>query len=104
MDFELTNPLRYLVNITYTFSPNVPGTKEEEKIIKEVVIFDIEHKSLIPRFSLQVPSDYAPVVVLIDGSQSYAENSEIKKFTYDFGEGKPPAEGDAIQRYEFKNS
>jgi PKD repeat protein/multisubunit Na+/H+ antiporter MnhF subunit len=104
VDFELTNPLRYIVKIIYTFSPNIPGTKEEEKTIKEVVIFDIEHKSLIPRFSLQVPSDYVPVVVIIDWSQSYAENSEIKKFTYDFGEWKPPAEGDAIQRYEFKES
>ena len=37
----------------------------------------------------------------MDGSQSRSENGEIKKFIYNFGEGKPDAEGDAIQIYEY---
>ena len=37
----------------------------------------------------------------VDGSQSKSENGEIKKFIYDFGDGKPVATGDAIQEYEY---
>lgn len=102
VSYTLSNPYRYTVSIKYTFIPNAGSGKQDEKITQDNIIFDIEHKSLIPRFSLQVPRDYAPVVVTIDWSQSYAENSEIKKFTYDFGDGKPPVSGDAVQKYEYK--
>ncbi len=102
--FDLLSSIRYTVAVEYIFSPNVPGNKNDNKSVYDAIVFDIEHKWLIPRFSLQVPKDYVPVVILIDWSQSYSESSEIKKFTYDFGEGKPPVSGDAIQQYEYKTA
>lgn len=104
VSFDITNPVRYTLNIKYIFSPNVTRGEEDERISLDTVIFDIENKSLIPRVSLQVPRDYVPVIVTIDGSQSFAENSEIKQFTFDFWDGKPPVVGDAIQQYEYKTA
>ncbi len=101
--FDLIEPLRYVVNIRYTFSPNV-SKWNDDKFQDETVIFDIEHKSLIPRITIQSPRDYVPVVITVDGSLSESENNEIKKFVYDFGDGRPPISGDAIQQYEYKTS
>ena len=102
VSFDIINPIRYTLSIRYIFTPNVTRGEEDERVSTDTVIFDIENKSLIPRVSLQVPRDYVPVVITIDGSQSFAENSEIKQFTFDFGDGRPPVVGDAIQQYEYK--
>lgn len=102
VSFDITHPLRYTLSIKYVFTPNTSRGEEDERISQDTIIFDIENKSLIPRVSLQVPRDYVPVVITIDGSQSFAENSEIKQFTFDFGDGRPPVVWDAVQQYEYK--
>lgn len=55
----------------------------------------------MPRMMVSASSDYVPALVSIDASQSASENGEIKKFIFDFGEGKTPAEGDSIRQYQY---
>jgi PKD domain len=55
----------------------------------------------MPKIIIQNASDYVPTVITVDGSQSKSENGEIKKFIYNFGEGKPDTVGDAIYEYQY---
>lgn len=55
----------------------------------------------MPRLDINLSSDYVPSTITVDASQSQSENGEIKKFLFDFGEGKPVAEGDAIKQYTY---
>lgn len=94
----LTEPLRYTIEWSYTFKRE--RTAEIEKA-RDVVIIDIERKSLMPKLDISVDSDYVPSIVTVDASQSQSENGEIKKFIFNFWENKDPAEWDAIQTYEY---
>ncbi len=98
ISISLTEPLRYTIEWSYIFRRN--RTNEIEKT-KDIVIIDIERKSLMPRLEVSVSSDYIPSIVTVDASQSQSENGEIKKFIFNFWENKDPAEGDAIQKYEY---
>jgi hypothetical protein len=98
---EFNQPLRYTIEAIYTFKKEIPGEAAIEELSKETVIIDIERRSLMPRMNIELTSDYVPTLATIDASQSESENGEIKKFIIDFGEGKPPAEGDAIQQYQY---
>lgn len=53
---------------------------------------------------IQQSSDYVPVKITVDASSSISKNGTIQKFRFDFGEGRPPTEGDAIQTYEYRTS
>jgi PKD repeat protein len=99
--FTVLGTSRYTVTVNYTFRKNVNFGAGEEKSAKDTIIIDIENKSLIPKILIQQTSDYVPTLITVDGSQSRSENGEIKKFTYNFGEGRPVATGDAIQSYEY---
>ena len=101
ISIEFNQPLRYTIDAFYTFTKSVPGEKAIEDTLKETVIIDIERKSLMPRMMVSASSDYVPALVSIDASQSASENGEIKKFIFDFGEGKTPAEGDSIRQYQY---
>jgi PKD repeat protein len=95
---DITDPLRYTIESVYTFKRS--NTNELENA-REMVIIDIERRNLIPRIKISRTSDYVPAIITVDASQSESINSEIKKFIFDFDEGKIPAEGDAIQEYEY---
>ncbi len=94
----LTEPLRYIIEWNYTFRRS---RTNEIEMTKDIVIIDIERKSLMPRLDISVNSDYVPSIVTVDASQSQSENGEIKKFIFNFWENKDPAEWDAIQKYEY---
>lgn len=68
---------------------------------KDLVYIHIERGNLTPRLKVSYNSDYVPVTVIADASQSIAENSEIIEFQYDFGEGRPVASGDGIKKYTY---
>ncbi len=99
--FDILNNYRYTITGKYTFEKNIPGGTPEVKLSSDVIIVDVEHKTLIPRLSIISKSDYVPASVTVDASQSWSENNEIIKFIYNFGEGKADAVGDAIQTYEY---
>jgi len=102
VSFDISGTRRYTIEWIYTFRRN--GDTGDDALIKtakDVVILDIENRFLTPKMNIDIPSDYVPVKITVDWSQSESENGEIKKFIYDFGDGKPPATGDAIQQYEY---
>lgn len=100
VNFIISNTLRYNVTATYTFSKTLLSGSDV-KIAHDSIIIDVERKDLIPRMNIQASSDYVPVHVTVDGSESKSENGEIIKFIYNFGDGKPDATGDAVQSYEY---
>jgi PKD domain len=99
--FDISNTYRYTVVWTYTFEKNIPWNTPEIKNATDTVTIDVEHKTLIPRLTILQDSDYVPVTLTADASQSWSENNEIIKFIYNFGEWKSDAVGDAIQTYEY---
>jgi PKD repeat protein len=104
ISIEFNQPLRYTIEAIYTFKKSIPGEKDREETIKETIVVDIERRSLMPRMSVSTTSDYVPTLATVDASQSESETGEIKKFIFDFGEGRPPAEGDSIKQYTYKTS
>ncbi len=100
----LNEPLRYTIEGIYTFVKQNPLAGDTPEISKDNIIINIERKSLIPRLKIQPSSDYVPSLVTVDASESETENGEIKKFIFDFGEKKVPAEGDAIAQYQYTSA
>jgi hypothetical protein len=101
VDIEFSQPLRYTIEAIMIFKKSSPGWPDIEESVSDTIVVDIERKSLMPRLDIQMSSDYVPSLVTVDASQSESENGEIKKFIFDFWEWKPPAEWDAIQKYQY---
>lgn len=99
--FDISNTYRYNIVWSYTFEKNIPWNSPEIRYATDNITIDVEHKTLIPRLNILQNSDYIPVTITVDWSQSWSENNEIIKFIYNFGEWKPDAIGDAIQTYEY---
>lgn len=101
VDITFNEPLRYNIQAIYTFTSqtNIPGVPDETA--SDNIIIDIERKNLIPHLEKTVSSDYVPSVVTFDASRSESTIWEIKKFIFDFGDGKAPTEWDAIQEYQY---
>ena len=104
ISIEFNQPLRYTIEALYTFKKSVPGEKDMEETLKETVIVDIERRSLMPRMTIKTTSDYVPTLATIDASLSESEEGEIKKFIFDFGENRTPAEWDSIQQYTYNTA
>ena len=58
-------------------------------------------KDISLNLKLTQDSEYAPATIHVDGSASSPKQGTITKFMYDFGEGRGPVEGDAIQDYRY---
>lgn len=101
VDIEFNQPLRYNIEASIVFRKWVVGESDIEETVKEFAIVDVERKKLMPRLTITKSSDYVPSLITVDASQSESEEGEIKKFIFDFGEWRPPAEGDAIQQYQY---
>ncbi len=101
VDITFNEPLRYNIQAIYTFKnqTNIPGIPDET--VSDNIILDIERKNLVPHIEATVSSDYVPSVVTFDASRSESTDWEIKKFIFDFGDGKSPTEWDAIQQYQY---
>lgn len=104
ISFDIVNNYRYTITGNYTFERQGPGGTIDTKVARDAIIIDVSHQSLIPKFTLIKQSDYVPVSVTVDGSQSWSEKNDIVKFIYSFGEGKPDAVGDAIQTYYYTSA
>jgi chitodextrinase len=89
---------KYTVTAHYTFISN---EKSDEQYLDETLIFDGKKKEIIPRLKIIPDSEYAPTTVRFDASASETKAGTITKFTYDFGEGKPPVDGDAQMQYRY---
>ncbi len=104
INIDFNQSLRYTIECIYTFKKTGNAIKDELEVAKDTVIVDIEQKNLMPKMDITMTSDYIPSLVTVDASQSISQNGEIKKFIFDFGENKTPAEWDSIQQYEYKSA
>lgn len=102
IDFPINRTARYTITAEYTFEKSIKtGQADDTRKALDKIMLDLERKNLTPILKISQTSDYVPARVTVDASQSMAEYSEIIKFIFDFGEGRPPAEGDAIQTYQY---
>ncbi len=99
---EILKSQRYTINVLYTFEKNIATNSNNTRIARDTIILDLDRKSLEPVMIIQKSSDYTPAKITVDASTSQSKNGTIDKFIFDFGEGRPPAEGDAIQVYEYR--
>ena len=100
--YTVERTLRYNISVEYTFEKMVKtGQEDDVRTAGDTIILDLSRRNLAPVLKIQQSSDYVPAKITVDGSQSQAEYSNIITFIYDFGEGKPPAIGDAIRTYEY---
>lgn len=97
LELDIAEVTTYEITANYTFS----NTTGEKKTGSDRVKIEIQNRDLIPILDINRSSDYLPVTVTVDASASRSKHSEIKKFLFDFGEGREPIEGDAIQTYEY---
>lgn len=98
---DIANADRYTITATYIFAKNIAGTTPDIKKATDTIIINVANKNLIPRLNIIQSSDYVPVTITVDASESWSEDNEIIKFVYNFWEGKADAVGDAIQRYVY---
>jgi PKD repeat protein len=100
--FDVIKNQRYTVQAIYNFDKTIVTNMPEPYIARDTFIIDLEQKPLEAFFTIQKSSDYTPSKVTVDASSSQSKNGTIQKFIFDFGEGRPPAQGDAIQTYEYR--
>lgn len=96
--YELVEEKRYTFWVRYTFADEA---KKTEATLVEKMIFESEKKDISLSLKLTQDSEYAPATIHVDGSASLPKEGTITKFMYDFGEGKWPIEGDAVQDYRY---
>lgn len=96
--YELIEEKRYTFGVRYTFTDT---EKNITSLIEEKIIFEPAKKDIALSLKLSQDSEYAPAIIHVDGSASIPKEGTITKFMYDFGEGKWPIEGDAIQDYRY---
>lgn len=102
IEFSVKRTARYNITAEYTFEKSIKtGQADDIRTATDNIMLDLERKNLTPILKISKNSDYVPARVTVDASESLAEYSEIIKFIYDFGEGRPAAEGDAIQTYQY---
>lgn len=99
--FDVPKSERYTIEAKYTFQKNIVNSDKDIRTARDSFILDLDRKALQPVMNISTTGDYVPAKVTVDASSSYSANGEIKKFTFDFGEGRPPAIGDAIQTYQY---
>lgn len=102
IEFAISRTARYSITAEYTFEKSIKtGQPDDTRNARDLIMLDLERKNLTPILKITQTSDYVPARITVDASESVAEFSEIIKFIYDFGEGRPAAEGDAIQTYQY---
>ncbi|EKD29456.1 MAG: PKD protein, partial [uncultured bacterium (gcode 4)] len=96
--YELIEEKRYTVTVRYTFT--APEQKESWTL-EEKIFLEPKKKNISVSLKVNQDSEYAPATIHVDGSASQLKEGTITKFMYDFGEGRWPVEGDAIQDYRY---
>jgi PKD repeat protein len=86
--YDVVRTERYTIEAVYTLEKNIVTSSTDTRTAHDLII--------------QQSSDYTPAKVTIDASSSRSKNGTIQKFIFDWGEGKPQTEGDAIQTYEYR--
>lgn len=105
IEFTVNRTARYHISAEYTFEKSIKtGREDDVRKAYDTIMLDLERKNLTPILKVTPDSGYVPIKITVDASQSRSEYSEIVKFEFDFGEGKPKTIGDAVQTYEYLTS
>ncbi len=100
--YELPKTVRYTIEAIYTFEKISNASDTDNFIARDLIIIDLAREPLEAKLVINQSSNYTPAKITVDASTSQSKNGTIQKFIFDFGEWKPPAEGDAIQTYEYR--
>lgn len=85
VEYMVDRIVRHTIMAEYTFKKNIPsGNADDVMRSKDTIFINLERGNLVPILKIDKSSDYVPVTIIADASQSKAENSEIIKFEYDF--------------------
>ncbi len=101
--FQLLDERRYEITVTYSFKKR---WTEQILTASEKIVIEGKKSEIVPKMSI-VPENgnidgmYAPIRITFDASASSVREGKIAKFIYDFGEGKPASEWDAVQLYQY---
>ncbi len=104
IDYNFVEEKQYEILVTYVFAKI--GTGDETKVTEKITI-EGKSREIVP--SLQISSNgndtlddlYATVDVKFDASASKVRSGKISQFIYDFWEGKPSSEGEAVKMYRY---
>lgn len=83
--FSIPTEGNHIVVVQYTFTHR--KNPEDTIQLKEFIYVEGIKKDAILDLQMEYESNYAPVSVRFDASQSYIKNDNIIKFLYDYGDG-----------------
>ncbi len=104
LEYDFVEERRYEVTVQYIFVKT--GTTEEVSVTEKIVL-EGKAKEIMPALSMssegQADLDnlYAPARITFDASASRVRSGKIAQFIFDFGEGKPASEGEAVKTYQY---
>ncbi|MDD2487033.1 MAG: PKD domain-containing protein [Candidatus Gracilibacteria bacterium] len=98
VSYEFLENKKYTIKVEYTFESKLKNSIQK---ITENIIIEGTKKEFDLNLKVVQEAEYAPTVVHIDGSASQVSEGSIVKYSYDFGEGKSPIEGDAKIDYKY---
>ena len=97
IEYKLTRTARYNIRAEYTFQNTTAGKSDDIKKAYDDIRFDLDRRNITPVLKISKNSDYVPARITVDASESRSEHSELIKFIFNFGEGRPDAVGDASE-------
>lgn len=86
VSYDVSRTDRYTIEAVYTLEKNIVTSSADTRTAHDLIILDLERKSLEPILKIQQSSDYTPAKVTIDASSSRSKNGTIQKFIFDWGE------------------
>lgn len=92
--YDINTSWNYIIWVKYLFINR--RISDDIIIINEKIYITAEKKEAILDLKMSYSSDYAPVTVTFDASKSEVKWKDISKFIFDYGDGTPPEERDAI--------
>ncbi len=98
LDHTINYEWKSTIAVEYIFK-NIKDS-ENSKVIKEYIYIDSIKKEAILDLEI-IPSDnwYIPITVKFDASKSEVKWENIVKFIYDYWDGTPPEERDAVNQW-----
>lgn len=83
--YEVETEWNHVIAVNYTFEHR--KDPNDTLTLKEFIYIEGIKKEAILNLKMEYDSNYAPVTVRFDASESYIKNDNIIKFTYNYGDG-----------------
>ena len=93
-EIELNKEGNHIVTVNYRFEHR--RISDDKVDLQEKIYIEGIKKEAQMSFEITKDSNYAPVIVSFDASKSQVKNEDIVKFIWDYGDGTPIDQRDAI--------